>query len=336
MKINTKKTKSMKVLFISSGNRKQGLNPIIHLQAKSLEKQGIEIEHFLIFGKGFSGYLKNVFKLRKFIKKNPFDIVHAHFGFTCVVAQLGKSGLPLVVTLMGTDILGHKNEDGSVSNKNKLVLWINHFFANHIYTDAIVMNDKMKGILSKRSKPTYILSNGVDTDLFKEVPKEDALAFLGWERNVHHFIFISNPQRPEKNYALAHDAVELMKQEGHTVKLHAVFQEKSENLKYYYSAATALVLSSFHEGSPNVVKEAFCCNCPIVSTDIGDVAVTTKGLQGCFIAPFEASGFADALKKAIIFSTEHGRISGRQRIQEMGFDSEVVALKIIEIYKKKL
>jgi glycosyltransferase involved in cell wall biosynthesis len=326
----------MKVLFISSGNRKQGINPIIHLQAKSLEKQGIEIEHFLIFGKGFIGYFKNIFKLRRFLKENPVDLMHAHFGFTCVVAQLGKRDLPLVVTLMGTDILGHKNEDGSVSIKNKLVLWINHFFANHIYSDAIVMNEKMRGILSKRTKPTYILSNGVDTELFFEVPKSEALEFLQWEEDVHHFIFISNPKRPEKNFALANDAVELLKREGYQVKLHAVFQEKSENLKYYYSAATALVLSSFHEGSPNVVKEAFCCNCPIVSTDVGDVAITTAGLLGCYIAPYEASGFANALKKAVIFSSEHGRIFGRQRIQQMGFDSEVVAKKIKEIYQKSL
>jgi teichuronic acid biosynthesis glycosyltransferase TuaC len=326
----------MKVLFVSSGNRKQGLNPIIRLQAESLERVGVEIEHFLIFGNGFLGYLKNVFKLNKYLKRNPVDLVHGHFGFTCVVAQLGKRDLPLVVTLMGTDILGHKNEDGSISIKNKVVLWINHFFANHIYSDAIVMNEKMKGILSKRTKPTYILSNGVDTELFHEVSKSEALEFLQWEAGVHHFIFISNPQRPEKNFALAHDAVEFLKREGYQVRLHAVFQEKSENLKYYYSAATALVLSSFHEGSPNVIKEAFCCNCPIVSTDVGDVAITTEGLQGCYIAPYEALGFADALKKAIIFSSEHGRISGRQRIQEMGFDSEVVAKKIKGIYQKSL
>ena len=326
----------MKVLFVSSGNRKQGLNPIIRLQAESLANIGVEIEHYLIFGKGYLGYLKNVFKLRKHLKHVSVDLVHAHFGFTCIVAQLGKGTLPLVVTMMGTDILGHKNDEGQISFKNKLILWINRFFANHVYQHAIVMNDKMKGILSKRSKPTYVLSNGVDTGIFQEVPREEAFGFLGWDIEILHFIFISYPVRPEYNFRLAHEAVQVLQAEGLPVKLHAVFQEKSENLKYYYSAATALVLTSFHEGSPNVVKEAFGCNCPIVSTDVGDVAVTTSGLQGCYLASYEVSEFAGALKKAITFSLQHGRIAGKQRIQEMDFDSSTVALKIKEIYQKSL
>jgi len=326
----------MKVLFVSSGNRKQGLNPIIHLQAESLEKVDIEIEHYLIFGKGFLGYFKNILRLRKHLKRKQVDLVHAHFGFSCIVAQFAKGKLPLVVSFMGTDLLGHKNEFGSITLKNKLVLGINHFFGNHLYDNAIVKSEKMKVILSKRRKPTYILSNGVDAELFQEVPKEEALQFLRWEKDVNHFIFISNPERPEKNYKLAFDAVELLKDGGYPVKLHAVFQEKSENLKYYYSAATALLLSSFHEGSPNVVKEAMSCNCPMVSTDVGDVAVTTAGLPGCFLAPYEVLGFADALTKAITFASLHGRIAGRQRIEEMDFDSHKVALKIKEIYQESL
>jgi glycosyltransferase involved in cell wall biosynthesis len=326
----------MKVLFVSSGNRRQGLNPIIRLQAESLKNIGIDIDHYLIFGNGFWGYLQNVFKLRKYLTKHQVDLIHAHFGFTCVVAQLAKGDLPLVVTLMGTDMLGTKNSDGIISLKNKIVLWINHFFGNHVYDKAIVMNQIMKDILSKRRKPTYILSNGVDTSLFYEVPKNEAIQFLNWDPAIHHFVFISNPARPEKNFPLAQEAVNIIKEKGYAVQLHAVFQEKSENLKHYYSAATSLVLTSFHEGSPNVVKEALCCNCPIVSTHVGDVSITTEGIEGCYIAPYEASGFARELEKTIDFSKTKGRTYGRRRIHELGFDSGMVALKIKSIYKESV
>lgn len=326
----------MKVLFVSSGNRRQGLNPIIHLQAESLKNVGIDIEHYLIFGNGFWGYLQNMFKLKKFLRKHQVDLIHAHFGFTCVIAQLAKGDLPLVVTLMGTDMLGAKNSDGSISFKNKIILWINHFFGNHVYDKAIVMNQIMKDILSKRKKPTYILSNGVDTSLFYEVPKSEALQFLKWDPAIHHFVFFSNPARLEKNFPLAQEAVSILKEKGYPVQLHAVFQEKSENLKYYYSAATAMVLTSFHEGSPNVVKEALCCNCPIVSTDVGDVNITTADIEGCYIGPYDAVGFSEKLENVIAFSEASARIKGRQRIEEMEFDSQIVANRIKRIYEESI
>jgi len=322
----------MKVLFVSSGNRKNGLNPIIHLQAKSLEEKGVEIEHFLIFGKGFKGYISNIFKLRKHLKTHSYDLLHAHFGFSCIVAQISKGRLPLLVTLMGTDVLGHKDLDGKMNFTNKIILAINHFFGIYIYKTVIVMNSKMKEMFWRRKGPTYILSNGVDTELFQEIPKTEALNYLGWNPEIDHFIFMANPNRPEKNYPLAYNAIEILKDKGQPVEVHAVFQEKTENLRYYFSAAAALLISSFHEGSPNVVKEAFACNCPIVFTDVGDIAETTLGLEGYFMASYDPEDFSKEIIKVIKFGKNGDRIKGRERIKELDFDKEIVAEKIKQIY----
>ncbi|UJP64871.1 glycosyltransferase family 4 protein [Mongoliitalea daihaiensis] len=325
----------MKVLFVSSGNVRAGLNPIIQLQAESLSRQGVEIEHFIIFGKGYVGYMKNIFKIKKYLQKHPVDVIHAHFGFSCIVAQLAKGNIPLLVTLMGTDVMGHKDSSGNITFSKKLSLSINRFFANHIYDEAIVMSHKMKNTL-KRNKPTHILSNGVNTEIFYPLDRKSGLDFLSWDPNKLHFIFLANPSRPEKNYALAKAAINLLQEKGVDVELHAVFQEKPENLKYYYAAATALLLPSFHEGSPNVVKECFACNCPIVFTNVGDVEETTSGVEGCFLAPYDIQGFAKSIQKCIDFVDKFGRIQGQQKIQDLDFDEKIVAKKIIEIYKKMM
>jgi teichuronic acid biosynthesis glycosyltransferase TuaC len=89
-------------------------------------------------------------------------------------------------------------------------------------------------------------------------------------------------------------------------------------------------------GLPNVVKEALCCNCPIVSTDVGDVNITTADIEGCFMGPYDAVGFSAQLEKAIAFSKASGRIKGSQRIDEMGFDSQIVAHKIQHIYEQSI
>ena len=50
----------MRILFISSGNSKSGISPIIKNQGESLKKEGISIEYLTIKGRGIKGYLKSI------------------------------------------------------------------------------------------------------------------------------------------------------------------------------------------------------------------------------------------------------------------------------------
>ena len=56
-----------------------------------------------------------------------------------------------------------------------------------------------------------------------------------------------------------------------------------------------LLLTSFSEGSPNVVKEALACNCPVVSTDVGDVKEITKDIESCIITGFDSKEISKAI-----------------------------------------
>ena len=50
------------------------------------------------------------------------------------------------------------------------------------------------------------------------------------------------------------------------------------------NACDALLLTSSHEGSPTVIKEALACQVPIVSTDVGDVSERLLGVDNCYVA----------------------------------------------------
>ncbi|MFX0132354.1 MAG: glycosyltransferase, partial [Candidatus Hodarchaeota archaeon] len=76
----------MKVLFVCSGNSEFGISPIVESQCESLRKNGVDIEYFAIQGKGIIGYIKNIPKLRKKIKSISYDLIHAHYGYSGIVA----------------------------------------------------------------------------------------------------------------------------------------------------------------------------------------------------------------------------------------------------------
>ncbi len=99
----------------------------------------------------------------------------------------------------------------------------------------------------------------------------------------------------------------------------------------YLNATDVLLLTSKWEGSPNVIKEAMACNCPIVSTNVGDVKWLLDGVEGCFITTNDPRDVADKINKALNFKS---KTKGRDKLFRLGFDSEHIAKKIIKVYEE--
>lgn len=316
----------MKVLFVSSGNR--GIDPIMLSQGRSLEDQGIDILYFGIIGKGLLGYVKNIPKLYNFIKRNNPDLIHAHYGLSAFVAFFAKGNRKLVVSFMGSDLLEPIRINGKINFKNLLIKKINQFLANHYYKYAIVKSHQMSEVIKTPYKK--IIPNGVDLSLFKPMDKKQARKILGVNPSERVIIFVSNPSRYEKNYSLVDLAIKRTRLSN--INLKVVFNINQIELVNYYSMTDVLVLSSLHEGSPNVIKEAMACNCPIVATNVGDVNWVIGGVEGCFVSSFEVDEFAGKLRNALDFAEKNGRTTGRNRIKELGLDSISIAKRVIEVY----
>lgn len=107
-------------------------------------------------------------------------------------------------------------------------------------------------------------------------------------------------------------------------------------------ACDVFALPTKNEGSPQALKEAMACNCPIVATDVADIKYLLGDLPGHYVLPnkkgngawwkgdeHSAEELAELLKQALAFE---GRTEGRKRIVELGYTNELVAKKIIKIY----
>ena len=89
----------MRILFVFSGNFIK-VHPFISEQKLSLEKRGVQIDYFPIRGKGLTGYLRNLPNLTKIIKINSYDLVHAHFGLSAMLAVL-QTKCPVIISFIG-------------------------------------------------------------------------------------------------------------------------------------------------------------------------------------------------------------------------------------------
>ena len=65
---------------------------------------------------------------------------------------------------------------------------------------------------------------------------------------------------------------------------------------YLYQTADVFLLTSDHEGTPNVVMEALACGLPVVATKVGDVPeLVQHGFNGYLFDPSDESAMTDAL-----------------------------------------
>ena len=307
----------MKVLFVGSGNHGE-ISPIIKSQGDSLVSCGIEVEYFLIKGKGLRGYLSHVKLLRKYLRENSFDVIHVHYSLSAFTASLAGAR-PMVVSLMGSDV--------KATGLYKMVIRV---FARVFGWKEIVVksSDMYEDLKIRRAR---IIPNGVDLELFKSLDKEKCRLGLDWDADGVHVLFPADPSREEKDFELAVAATNLL---DSSVKMHVFKQVDHKKTPLYFNAADVVLLTSKWEGSPNVIKEALACGCPIVSTDVGDVRERMAGVEGCYVAntrkPEELAGL---LRKALSFE---GRTKGRDKIIADGIDNRQVAKQLIEIYERVL
>jgi teichuronic acid biosynthesis glycosyltransferase TuaC len=306
----------MTVLFVFSGNSTTfAISPFIQAQAESLRKLGHTIDYYPVKGKGLWGYLSNITKLSKFIKQSDYDIVHSHYSFCGIVSALA-TGKPVVCSLMGSDV-----------KKSGLWRFVIKYFIMYKWKKTIVKSKDMK--LALGIDKVEVIPNGVDLDIFRPMNKNDCRKELGWDIGKKIILFASDPQRPEKNFSLAKKATETLNIQD--VKLKVVYPVPHKDIPLYLNAADLLLSTSLWEGSPNIIKEAMACNCPIVSTNVGDVKWLLDGLEGCFITTNDPRDVADKIKKALNF---RGKTKGREKLISLGLASEHIAKKIIQVYEE--
>ena len=301
----------MKILIVCSRNSGK-IAPFIQEQGDALSQLGVEIAYFPIEGKGLCGYLKN--KKRLLSKINEFmpDLIHAHYGLSGLLANLQRK-IPVITTYHGSDINNTKIFPLSRLN---MILSVHNIFVSE--------KNRLK---SNQTRNQSLIPCGVDINLFKSRDKAKARKIFDLNEDKKYILFAGAFANSVKNSALAKSAVSLL----NNIFLIELQGYSREEVGLLLNAVDVVLLTSFTEGSPQIIKEAMACNCPIVSVAVGDVENTIGGTTGCFISTYEPTDIANKLKQALEYEK---RTDGRERILALGLDRETVATQILSVYKQ--
>jgi glycosyltransferase involved in cell wall biosynthesis len=267
-------------------------------------------------------------RLVRAITSRGYRIVHAYGGESALAASVARRG-PLVVTYLGSDLLGAATERGGVSiawRGRRRVMRAGSRLPRRTITRSAQMEAALPAAVRRRNS---VLPAGVDETVFRPMSRQEARATLGWPADERVVLYASNPAVPGKRYRLAAEAVEASGLAN--TRLHVLDGVAPGDVPIAMNAADCLLFSSAREGSPNVVKEAVMCNLPVVATRAGDIDLTLDGVEPSWICGDDAAELGAALIECLTSPT---RSNGRAHAGRLTAHS--VAERIVAVYEDAL
>ena len=306
----------MRILVVASFNKGR-FAPFIVEQVEALKKQGCTIEFFGLQGKGLLGYLRNLPLLKKKIKAYCPDVIHAHYGLSGLLANLQRH-VPVVTTYHGSDI-----NDKKVLPFSKMAMRLS---AWNVFVSRKTLE------IAKPKKKYILLPCGIDLSALQLTDRAESRRKMGLQDDRKYILFAGAFDIPVKNAPLAKDTVACLRE--NQAELLELKGYSREEVTLLMCAADAFLMTSLTEGSPQVIKEAMACGCPIVSVDVGDVKERVEGLEGCFVSDSrDPNDLANLIGKAFAFGR---KTDGRKKIVADSLDNRLVAKQLFEIYERVL
>jgi len=153
---------------------------------------------------------------------------------------------------------------------------------------------------------------------------------VGWDPAATVVLFAASRHRPVKRFDRAVAAVERLRAGGVDARLESLEQVPPDRMPCLFNAADCVLLTSQHEGSPNAIKEAVACGCPVVAVPVGDVPEILRDVRPSRVAEAEPEALAAALAGVLAAKS---RSNGPDRIRA-AFSLDVTARRLLEVYQE--
>ncbi len=284
-------------------------------QVEEVRRRGVDVDVFE-FARGRGEYWPATRRLRALLRRERFDLVHAHFGLAGWVAKLAGAK-PLIVTFHGTDV--RHEVSGALSRR---LVWRIEL-AGAVSRSLFAEENGRPGLPPLPG--AAVLPCGPDLERFGARPRAAARRSLGLEPDGRYLFFPANPGRPEKRHDRASGLAAMCEAElltGGSIE--------PERMPTWINAADAVLITSDYEGFGMATVESLACEVPVLSTPVGIAPYALAGLDGCLCAPFDPASWAPVVRRHL--DAADPRVAGVARAATLSAGR--MAERLIEAYRE--
>lgn len=265
----------------------------------------------------------------------PFDVLHAYFlvqaGFVAVYT--GKYlNLPSVVSIRGNDIERAPFDPQKFSH---IIYALQH--ANALTTNASPLIAKARAFIDREIE---LIPNGIDTDLFKSLPRNHALSeSLGLRKEDQVLAFVGELREKKglatliNAYAQVHmyqpaallvvgdvragedrELFDDLRSSIPNAKIVVTGYVSNQDLPSYYSVVDVLIHPSLRDGMPNVLLEAMACEKAVIGTPVGGVLdVLQDGKNGRIVSINDVNSLSIVIRDLLSDKALRNRLGAAAR-----------------------
>ncbi|MGA8831132.1 MAG: glycosyltransferase [Desulfomonilaceae bacterium] len=289
-----------------------------------------------------------IFVLRTLIAVRRFDVIYANWiGAGLVGALVSRiSGKPMVVSFRG--------DDGYLARDNRLWRMFTKWVLRQSSFVTTVSSELLKIMRDLGADPARLTLPrfGVDTTVFCPAPQTEnsdgrvRIIFVGSlipKKGLQDLInAMGNPEFRNTTLTIVGDGY-------YSENLKDLAREKLKNhCEIFWKGITPprevaklmrqsdiLVLPSYTEGSPNVVKEAMASGLPVIGTRVGGVPdLVSHGKTGLLYEPGDVEALRECLFKLVKdgnMRVEMGRLS-KEKLDQGGLNWDTTAADFESIF----
>lgn len=228
----------------------------------------------VVYYVSYSKSLKSIYKVVSEIlhknKEDNFELIHCQFGaglsFFGVLLKI-LLNKKLIVSFRGSDVNGSAESSFIINLAIKTLSNLASFCSD----SAIFVSNQLLSAITIKPKRKFIIFDGIDLKKFYHIDRTKARESLSLNKDSFILFFNAGKFPKIKGLDFIKKIQLRLQEQGFEFTLIVSKGDRStEEMNLLYNSSNVTLFASLHEGSPNVIKEALVCGCPVISNAIGD------------------------------------------------------------------